>query len=352
MQLPASMNIAPPPLMRRTTVMPCRDTPSGCTSLRYDWKLPITTDGSSQSQKRMVGLRRPAPTSSVRTSSSATCRCVGSTLGAMMFQWWSVHAVALATARRTAMATASAENPNSTVSSGREASTAAAISAAVELSGSPFKAALLARRASSGSRKKSPLRETSVKAPSSTSRSTTTSLPPGTLYSPCSGGVDSSIAEPGVAVMPSILPHKREKPAPLPVRAFQRTLGRSELLLAAEALEASVEALDAASGVHDALLARVERVGLGGDFDVDDRVGVAVFPLDGLRGRHGGLGQELGTGGQVIENDGGVLRVDIRLHNGAFVRAAGFCQLPGMNGMAAICRISRSRKSRTTSYQS
>jgi hypothetical protein len=39
-------------------------------------------------------------------------------------------------------------------------------------------------------------------------------------------------------------------------------LGGSELLLAAEALEASVEALDAACGVHDALLARVERVGL------------------------------------------------------------------------------------------
>src|SRR5687768_15135942 len=150
--------------------------------------------------------------------------------------------------------------------------------------------------------------------------------------------------------MASILPQNRKKPAPLPVRAFHGTLGRSGLLLAAEALEASVEALDAACGVHDALLARVERVGLGGDFDVDDRVGVAVFPLDGLRGRHGGLGQELRAGGQVVEDNSFVLRVDIRLHNGTFVRSAGFCQLPGMNGMAALC-LKASQKRSATSYQ-
>ena len=40
-------------------------------------------------------------------------------------------------------------------------------------------------RASSGSRKKSPLTLTPVSSPSTTSRSTATSLPPGTLYSPC-----------------------------------------------------------------------------------------------------------------------------------------------------------------------
>src|SRR6478609_10381186 len=121
-----------------------------------------------------------------------------------------------------------------------------------------------------------------------------------------------------------------------------RPWGR-KLLLAAEALEASVEALDAACGVHDALLARVERVGLRGDFDVDDRVGVAVFPLDGLRRRYGGLGQELDAGSQVVENNSFVLRVDIRLHSGTFVHSAGFCQLPGMNGMAAV-RIKSKQK--------
>src|SRR6476659_2447299 len=121
--------------------------------------------------------------------------------------------------------------------------------------------------------------------------------------------------------------------------------GSRRLLLAAEALEASVEALDAACRVHDALLARVERVGLGGDFDVDDRVGVAVFPLDGLLGRHGGLGQELDAGSQVVENNSFVLRVGIRLHNWTFVRTTGFCQLPGMNGIAGGMY-------RTASYQS
>ena len=78
-------------------------------------------------------------------------------------------------------------------------------------------------------------------------------------------------------------------------------------------------------------------MGLRRDFDVDNRVGVSVFPLDGLLGRHGGLGQELDAGSQVVENNSFVLRVDIRLHNGTFVRSAGFCQLPGMNGMAAVC---------------
>ncbi|MCB5274876.1 hypothetical protein BJG92_02414 [Arthrobacter sp. SO5] len=125
MQLPASMNIAPPPLIRRTTLIPCRATPSGSSSLRTDWKLPITTDGSSQSQKRSVGLRRPAPTSSVSTSSRATLTWVGSTEGAMMFQWWSAQPVAFARARRTVTATASAENPKRTASRGRAAATAA-----------------------------------------------------------------------------------------------------------------------------------------------------------------------------------------------------------------------------------
>ncbi len=66
--------------------------------------------------------------------------------------------------------------------------------------------------------------------------------------------------------MPLILPRGqgarnavRKKPAPSPVRAFPKDLGSRRLLLAAEALEASVEALDAACRVHDALLARVER---------------------------------------------------------------------------------------------
>src|SRR5690606_33099433 len=67
----------------------------------------------------------------------------------------------------------------------------------------------------------------------------------------------------------------------LPSRRIPRAKGWGEgLLLAAEALEACVEALDTASRVHDALLARVERVRGSRNFDVDDRVGVTVFPFD------------------------------------------------------------------------
>src|SRR6478735_490943 len=358
MQLPASMNIAPPPLIRRTTLMPCLATPSGSTSFCTDWKLPMTTDGSCQSQNRRVGVRAPEPTASVSTSSRATLISVGSTVGAMTFHSWSPQEVALARARRTVTATASAEKPNSTAPAGRAAVTAAARSAAGVVSGSPVSARLMSSRASSGSRKKSPLTETSASAPSTTARSTTTSLPPGTLYSPCRRWLLSALlAGNPDSLMLSILPQKAgarltQKARTVSGAGLLQTSLAKELLLAAEALEASVEALDAACRVHDALLARVERVGLGRDFDVDDRVGVAVFPLDGLLGRHGGAGQELGAGGQVVEDNSFVLRVGIRLHNGTFVRATGFCQLPGMNGMAAGCRISRSRKSRTTSYQS
>ncbi|CWB29801.1 Uncharacterised protein [Streptococcus pneumoniae] len=93
-------------------------------------------------------------------------------------------------------------------------------------------------------------------------------------------------------------------------------------LLAAEALEAGVEALDAAGGVHDALLARVERVRGGRDLDVDHRVGVAIGPLRGLVGVRGGAGEDLLTGGEVVEDDVAVIRVDLRLHGASFVSAA------------------------------
>jgi hypothetical protein len=42
MVLPDSMNIAPPPLIRRTTVIPRRRAWPASTSLRSDWKLPMT----------------------------------------------------------------------------------------------------------------------------------------------------------------------------------------------------------------------------------------------------------------------------------------------------------------------
>ena len=55
--------MAPPPEIRRTTSMPCRAAPSGSTSLRSDWKLPMITAGEAHSHTRSVGGRRPAATS-------------------------------------------------------------------------------------------------------------------------------------------------------------------------------------------------------------------------------------------------------------------------------------------------
>ena len=73
MVFPGSTNIAPPPLIRRTTVMPSRLASAVSTSLRSDWKLPMTTAGADHSQIRSVGGRRPAATSRASTSSSAMC---------------------------------------------------------------------------------------------------------------------------------------------------------------------------------------------------------------------------------------------------------------------------------------
>src|SRR5690606_40113267 len=97
---------------------------------------------------------------------------------------------------------------------------------------------------------------------------------------------------------------------------------------AAEALEAGVEALDTTSGVHDALLAGVERVRSSRDFDVDYWVGVAIFPFDGLVRLSGRTGQDLFAGCQVVEDNWAVLWMDISLHSYTplLLMATGFCQ--------------------------
>ena len=101
-------------------------------------------------------------------------------------------------ARRTATPIASAEKPMKWVSAGSALSTAALTSVTSEVASSPFTASTMSGSASSGSRKKSPeslkfvmtWRSSPLSSPESTaeagctSKSTTTSLPPGTLYSP------------------------------------------------------------------------------------------------------------------------------------------------------------------------
>ena len=63
--------------------------------------------------------------------------------------------------------------------------TAVAMAVESDSAGSPFTASLMSSSAESGSRKKSPARRKRAIRSSSISRSTTTSFPPGTLYSPC-----------------------------------------------------------------------------------------------------------------------------------------------------------------------
>src|SRR5690606_19884842 len=88
-------------------------------------------------------------------------------------------------ARRTASATPSAVMPYMWTSGDSLRSIAAVMAAASLSAGRPSSAALISPRAESGSRKKSPLTRTPCRRPPLTPRSTTTSLPPGILYSPC-----------------------------------------------------------------------------------------------------------------------------------------------------------------------
>src|SRR5699024_11027903 len=77
---------------------------------------------------------------------------------------------------------------------------------------------------------------------------------------------------------------------------------------------ATTELLHATGGVEDLLLAGVERVRGGGDVDVDHRVGVAVLPLDRVRGGDGRLRQDREVRRDVTEHNRLVVRVDVLLH--------------------------------------
>src|SRR5690606_18310709 len=134
------------------------------------------------------------------------------------------HAAPPSMARRTAIATASGSNPYIETPGPRVTWIAAAISASLASAGRPHTARSIASSAVSGSRKKSPLTWTCAMWPSASSRSTTTSLPPGTLYSPCippsvgSPGVQSTPARPSPAVDAGVgFPRPPEDPRVMPV---------------------------------------------------------------------------------------------------------------------------------------
>src|SRR3546814_18557454 len=79
------------------------------------------------------------------------------------------------------------------------------------------------------------------------------------------------------------------------VRAFARR-GAARVLLRVTL----AELVDAAAGIHDLVLARVERVRGRRPVDLDQRVLVAVFPLDRLLAAKGRAGQELEIGSHEI----------------------------------------------------
>ena len=70
-------------------------------------------------------------------------------------------------------------------------------------------------------------------------------------------------------------------------------------------------------GLQDVLLAGVKRVRLAGNFQFQQRVFVAVFPLDGFTGRDRGLRQNGEFRGNILEDDVSVFGVYVLFHDGA-----------------------------------
>src|SRR6478735_2775184 len=119
----------------------------------------------------------------------------------------------------------------------------------------------------------------------------------------------------------------------------KRGLSRRTLLGAAEALEALVELLDAAGRVHDALLARVERVRGRRDLDVDDGV-LDTVELDRLVAGNRRTGEERLARTEVAEHDRLVVGVDVSLHGKSFeMWCPGFCQ----SGRSLRCERTKER---------
>src|SRR5205823_14086171 len=99
------------------------------------------------------------------------------------------------------------------------------------------------------------------------------------------------------------------------LRAKPRAAGWSLLLARLLGVaEPLAEPLDLAGRVHQLHLAGEERVRRAGDVQPDQRVLLAVLPLDRLTGLDRGPGQEREVGGRVQEHDLAVLGVDVFLH--------------------------------------
>jgi len=87
-------------------------------------------------------------------------------------------------------------------------------------------------------------------------------------------------------------------------------LGDRQRLLAV----ALLETVDAPARIHDLVLTGVERMRLARNFDLDQRIFLAIFPLDGFAGLDGRSGLERKIAGQVLKNDFAVIWMNFCLH--------------------------------------
>src|SRR5258706_6025704 len=115
-----------------------------------------------------------------------------------------------------------------------------------------------------------------------------------------------------MGTVPVLCANKKGSPkAAFPQADRRRLLGGLGRALAGITL---LELVDASGGIHDLLLARVERMGFGRDLDLVDRILLAVFPLDGFVGRDRGAGHEAEVAARVEENNFAVIGVNAVFH--------------------------------------
>src|SRR5690606_38667623 len=101
------------------------------------------------------------------------------------------------------------------------------------------------------------------------------------------------------------------------------------------------ELVHATTGIHDLVLARVERVRGRRDVDLDQRILVTVLPLHRLLAAKGRAGQELEVAGHVLEHDFAVFRMDAGFHWHSPIMRKGARQYTDLSEPGASPRILR-----------
>ena len=78
----------------------------------------------------------------------------------------------------------------------------------------------------------------------------------------------------------------------------------------------AAEPIHPSGSVHDFLLTGVERMRVAGDFHLNQRILLAVSPLDRILGGQRGAGQEGKIGGDVLKHHLAVLGMNAFFHDG------------------------------------